>query len=105
MEAMFASTWARFSSVVRLRTCIVTVSLPSTSRPSGVPGIPTWTFRSWMSTPENLKLYHQKTRENIQKLFNWVESGEAALPVERSELWSEGEDNFEARLDAILAQR
>jgi hypothetical protein len=52
-----------------------------------------------------LKQYHQKTRENIQKLFRWVESIEAALPVERSELWSEGEDNFEARLDAILAQR
>jgi hypothetical protein len=63
------------------------------------------TFRSWMATPENLKLYHQKTRENIQKLFSWVEAVEAALPVERSELWSEGEDNFEARLDAILAQR
>ena len=63
------------------------------------------TFRSWMSTPENLKQYHQKTRENIQKLFGWVESVEAALPVERSELWSEGEENFEARLDAILAQR
>ncbi|MGB2635736.1 MAG: hypothetical protein WAM58_17540 [Candidatus Acidiferrum sp.] len=63
------------------------------------------TFRIWMSTPENLKQYHQKTRENIQKLFGWVESVEAALPVERSELWSEGEENFEARLDAILAQR
>jgi len=24
--------------------------------------------------------------------------------VERSELWSEGEENFEARLDAILGQ-
>jgi sucrose-6-phosphate hydrolase SacC (GH32 family) len=63
------------------------------------------TFRSWMSAPENLKLYHQKTRENIQKLFSWVESVEAALPVERSELSSEGEENFEARLDAILGQR
>jgi hypothetical protein len=63
------------------------------------------TFRNWMATAENLKLYHQKTRENIQKLFGWVEAVEAALPVERSELWSEGEDNFEARLDAILAQR
>ena len=63
------------------------------------------TFRNWMANPENLKQYHQKTRENIQKLFGWVEAVEAALPVERSELWSEGEDNFEARLDAILAQR
>jgi hypothetical protein len=63
------------------------------------------TFRSWMSNPENLKLYHQKTRENIQKLFGWVEAVETALPVDRSELWSEGEENFEARLDAILAQR
>jgi len=27
------------------------------------------------------------------------------LPVERSELWSEGEENFEARIDAILALR
>jgi hypothetical protein len=63
------------------------------------------TFRNWMASPENLKQYHQKTRQNIQKLFSWVEAVEAALPVERSELWSEGEDNFEARLDAILAQR
>jgi hypothetical protein len=62
-------------------------------------------FRNWMASTENLKQYHQKTRENIQKLFGWVEAVEAALPVERSELWSEGEDNFEARLDAILAQR
>jgi hypothetical protein len=52
-----------------------------------------------------LKQYHAKTRENIQKLFSWVEAIEAALPVERSELLSEGEENFEARLDAILAQR
>ena len=63
------------------------------------------TFRNWMASPDNLQQYHQKTRENIQKLFGWVEAVEAALPVERSELWSEGEDNFEARLDAIVAQR
>jgi hypothetical protein len=63
------------------------------------------TFKNWMSSSENLKLYHQKTRENIQKLFSWVEAIEAALPVERSELWSEGEENFEARLDAIQSQR
>jgi hypothetical protein len=63
------------------------------------------TFRNWMSSGENLKEYHRKTRENIQKLFGWVEAVEAALPVQRSELSSEGEENFEARLDAILAQR
>jgi hypothetical protein len=58
-----------------------------------------------MASTENLKEYQRKTRENIRKLFSWVESVEAALPVERSELSSEGEENFEARLDAILGQR
>jgi hypothetical protein len=63
------------------------------------------TFRQWMAVPGNLKEYHAKTRENIKLLFNWVEAIEGALSVERSELWSEGEENFEARLDAILGQR
>ena len=63
------------------------------------------TFRRWMSAGGNLKEYHAKTRESIQQLFHWVEAIENALPVERSELSSEGEENFEARLDAILAQR
>jgi hypothetical protein len=63
------------------------------------------TFRRWMSAGGNLKEYHAKTRANIQQLFSWVEAIEHALRVERSELWSEGEENFEARLDAILAQR
>ncbi len=63
------------------------------------------TFRQWMSVPANLKEYHAKTRANIQQLFGWVEAIEQALPVEQSELWSEGEENFEARLDAILGQR
>ena len=63
------------------------------------------TFRRWMSTGGNLKEYHAKTRENIQQLFRWVEAIESALPVQRTELSSEGEENFEARLDAILALR
>ena len=63
------------------------------------------TFRQWMAVSANLKEYHAKTRENIQQLFRWVEAVEQALPVERSELSSEGEENFEARLDAIVAQR
>jgi hypothetical protein len=63
------------------------------------------TFRQWMSVEANRREYAAKTRENIQQLFAWIESIERALPVERNELWSEGEENFEARLDAILAQR
>jgi len=63
------------------------------------------TFRQWMAAGNNLQEYHAKTRENIKQLLNWVEAIERALPVQRSELWSEGEENMEARLDAILAQR
>ena len=63
------------------------------------------TFRRWMSESKNLNEYHAKTRENIQQLFAWVEAIERALPTERSELSSEGEENFEARLDAIAAGR
>jgi hypothetical protein len=63
------------------------------------------TFRQWMSVEANRREYAAKTRENIQQLFGWIESIERALPVERNELWSEGEENFEARLDAILGQR
>jgi hypothetical protein len=63
------------------------------------------TFRQWMAAGSNAKEYHAKTRENIQQLMNWLDAVERALPVERSELWSEGEENLEARMDAILAQR
>jgi len=63
------------------------------------------TFRQWMSVEANRREYAAKTRENIQQLFGWIDSIERALPVERSELCSEGEENFEARLDAILGQR
>ena len=63
------------------------------------------TFRQWMAVSANLKEYHAKTRENIQQLMQWLEAVQRALPVERSELWSEGEENFEQRLDSILAQR
>jgi len=62
------------------------------------------TFRQWMSVEANRREYAARTRENIQQLFSWIESIERALPLERNELWSEGEENFEARLDAILAQ-
>lgn len=63
------------------------------------------TFRQWMAAGGNRSEYQAKTRENIQQLMNWLDAVHQALPVEGSELWSEGEENFEARLDAILAQR
>ncbi len=62
-------------------------------------------FLMWMSQPQNLREYQEKTRENIQKLMGWMRAVEEALPVERFRLWSEGEENFEARLDEILDLR
>jgi hypothetical protein len=37
--------------------------------------------------------------------MEWMSAAERALPVERYRLWSEGEENFEARLEEILAAR
>jgi len=62
-------------------------------------------FLMWMSQPKNLREYQEKTRENIQKLMGWMRSAEETLPIDRLRLWSEGEENFEARLDEILAVR
>ena len=62
-------------------------------------------FLMWMSQPQNLREYQEKTRENIQKLMAWMRLTEETLPIGRIRLWSEGEENFEARLDEILAVR
>jgi hypothetical protein len=62
-------------------------------------------FLMRMSQPQNLREYQEKTRENIQQLMGWMRTVEETLPVERVRLWSEGEENFEARLDEILAVR
>jgi hypothetical protein len=62
-------------------------------------------FLSRMAAPDRLREYREKTRENIVKLFDWMRKIEGALPMERFRLWSEGEENFEARLDEILALR
>jgi len=62
-------------------------------------------FLSAMSRPENLRGYYERTRENIQRLLRWTRAAQAALPVERMRLYSEGEENFESRLDEILAVR
>ena len=62
-------------------------------------------FVAMMSHPKNLQAYQEKTRENIKKLYEWMERVEAALPVERYQFWSEGEENFEALMEEILAAR
>lgn len=62
-------------------------------------------FLEAMAWPENLDKYQEKTRENIRKLLDWVRRIENAVPVERAWLWSEGEENFEARLEEIVAAR
>ncbi len=58
-----------------------------------------------MADPAHLRLYHEKTCDNIARLLNAVIQVKAALPIERDSLWSEGEEDFEARLDEILAAR
>jgi hypothetical protein len=62
-------------------------------------------FLEAMAWPENLQAYQEKTRENIRKLLEWIRLAEKALPVAQIRLWSEGEENFEARLEEILAAR
>lgn len=62
-------------------------------------------FLEAMAWPENLERYQEKTRENIRKLLDWNRQIEQALPTERVRLWSEGEENFEARMEEILAVR
>jgi hypothetical protein len=52
---------------------------------------------------ESGEKYKESTRENIRKLLDWLRRIEKAIPVERVQLWSEGEDNFEARLEEIVA--
>lgn len=60
-------------------------------------------FLEAMAWPENLEKYQQQTRENIRKLLDWVRRIEQTVPVEKLRLWSEGEENFEARIEDILA--
>lgn len=62
-------------------------------------------FLAAMSQPDNLQEYQEKTQQNIRKLYDWTERIEKALPVERYQMWSEGEENFEARMEEILATR
>jgi hypothetical protein len=62
-------------------------------------------FLALMAAGDNFRLYHERTRHNISKLLDWSQRIERALPVERTRLWSEGEENFESRIEEILAVR
>ena len=62
-------------------------------------------FLEIMAWPENLEKYQDATRENIRRIFSWIRRIQQAMPVDRIRSWSEGEDNFEARLEGILAAR
>ncbi len=74
----------------------IRASAPAASREEG-------RFLEAMAWPENIERYQEKTRENIRKLLEWTNRIAKAVPMERLRLWSEGEENFEARLDEILA--
>jgi hypothetical protein len=52
---------------------------------------------------EGLAEYRKKTRDNVRQLDRWMRQIALSLPVARMRLWSENEENLEARLDAILA--
>lgn len=59
-----------------------------------------------MSRPDALREYGERTRENIRRLQAWVQQLAQALPVDPGTgiaLGSEGEEDFEARMDAIEA--
>ncbi len=62
-------------------------------------------FLERMRRPGGMADYRQKTQENIRKLVGWATDIERVVGVDRWRLWSEGEENFEARLDSILAER
>lgn len=62
-------------------------------------------FLTAMADPERLREYHQRTRENIEVMFRWMQEAEVAVPLEKYRMWSEGEENFEATVDQILAVR
>ena len=62
-------------------------------------------FLARMAQPGALVEYAARTRENIRRLRAWVERVAKTLPVERFVLESEGEEDFEARLEAVAGDR
>jgi hypothetical protein len=63
------------------------------------------TFVATMMQERHRNVYREKTAANIRSLLDWTERARAVLKAKRFQLWSEGEENFEARLEEILAAR
>jgi hypothetical protein len=62
-------------------------------------------FLSRMARPEARTEYAARTRENIRRLRVWVDRVAKALPVERFVLESEGEVDFEAKLELVAGDQ
>lgn len=62
-------------------------------------------FLAEMAKPGRRDEYQGKTQQNIRTLMEWMQRIGSNLPVENMHLGSEGEENFEARMDEILAAR
>ena len=60
-------------------------------------------FLAHMTRPESLVEYIARTRENILRLKAWVERVAKTLPVEKFVLESEGEADFEGRLEEVMS--
>lgn len=57
----------------------------------------------FLAQPGRRREVQEKTRSNILGLQDWMGRILSELPVVGVRLWSEGEENFEDRVDAILA--
>jgi hypothetical protein len=58
-----------------------------------------------MARGQTHRIYREKTAANVRMLMDWRDRARAAVDVNRIQLWSEGEEDFEARLEEILAAR
>lgn len=76
---------------------------PGPSEPTAAPA--EGAFLVTMADPVKRAEYLDKMQQNIRTLIEWVQRIGSHLPVESLHLASEGEENFEVRMDDILAAR
>ena len=56
-----------------------------------------------LQEPQALEAYRHHTRENIRRLYSYLQQIEKSLPTKERRLWSEGETDFARRTKQILA--